>query len=333
MTATAVKAPKAPSKAALAAQAKADKAALLAEYTELVHAKLRLTLDGDDLKVIAKKTPADLVIQIGRLRNLSDYGTVRVVAEAAAWTPEPQVTNNGGGNGARRAAAPKVSQAKLDYAASLLTEVWGEDEAAELIADLVRYDGEHISRMIDSLKTMVPITEGQARFMTNLVAQKLAPGSDLAVAILDKMDSLTKIEAKRHLDDLQLLPDYVAPVADGERPARRNTPEIEADGMYRDPATGDIYKVQVAVHGSGKLYAKKLVKLDEPVMKRGKEATHEFEMAWGAIMRIKPEWRMTAEDAKEFGKLYGCCCRCGLTLTDEVSIAEGLGPDCRKKGM
>jgi hypothetical protein len=166
--------------------------------------------------------------------------------------------------------------------------------------------------------------------MTNLVGQKLAPGSDLAVAILGKMDSLTKIEAKRHLDDLQKLPNYIAPAAAGEAPARRNAPEVEADGMYRNPETGDIYKVQVAVHGSGKLYAKKLVKLDEPTTVRGKEAHFAFEMARGAIYNIKPEWALTREDAAEFGHLYGACVKCGTVLTDEASIDRGIGPNAPK---
>lgn len=32
-------------------------------------------------------------------------------------------------------------------------------------------------------------------------------------------------------------------------------------------------------------------------------------------------------------KLYGVCCRCGRTLTDENSISEGIGPICATKGF
>lgn len=110
------------------------------------------------------------------------------------------------------------------------------------------------------------------------------------------------------------------------------TPAQEAatvtEGMYRDPATGDIFKVQVAHHGSGNLYAKKLVKLEEPTTKRGKEVAYEFQYATGAIRRIQPEWKMTLEEAKEWGQLYGVCCRCGAILTDEKSQAKGIGPWC-----
>lgn len=294
---------------------------------ELMLAKLGLNLDAAERKVLAKKSDSELAGNKARLQAMRDFNAAPA-AEVATWVPEERPA--GSGNGSRRPAAPKVSQAKLDYVASLLRELWASDAetAEELVAELPTFDAAHIDRMIDSIKPILPISEGQARFMRSLIGQKLAPTSDLAVAMLAQVDTLTKAEAKRTLDSLQLLPDYVAPVAAGEKPARRNAPEIEADGMYRNPETGEIFKVQVAVHGSGKLYAKKLVKLDEPEIKLGKEAHYEFVMARGAVMTLKPEWRLTREDAAEFGHLYGCCVRCGATLTDEASIERGIGPQC-----
>lgn len=89
------------------------------------------------------------------------------------------------------------------------------------------------------------------------------------------------------------------------------------EGMYR---VGDVvYKVQAAIHGSGRLYAKRL---------HGQSFVYEK----GAIYRLKPENKMTLEDAKEWGLLYGTCCVCGRTLTDETSIANGIGPVCAGKG-
>ena len=43
---------------------------------------------------------------------------------------------------------------------------------------------------------------------------------------------------------------------------------------------------------------------------------------------------MTLEVAQQYGKLYGVCAICGRTLTDEKSIADGIGPVCieRVKG-
>lgn len=102
--------------------------------------------------------------------------------------------------------------------------------------------------------------------------------------------------------------------------------QITQDGMYR--MDGAIFKVQVAVHGSGGLYAKRLVMGDPDWDVADGKATAKFEYAPGAVTRLRPEHRMSLEEAKEFGKLYGVCCVCGRTLTDEQSIADGIGPVC-----
>lgn len=96
---------------------------------------------------------------------------------------------------------------------------------------------------------------------------------------------------------------------------------ITEDGMYLHP-DGSIYKVQVAVHGSGRLYAKRLV-VDEDA-DEGK-----FVYAPGAIKKLSPTMKMTLEQAQGFGSLYGLCCVCGRTLTNEQSIDEGIGPVCK----
>lgn len=92
------------------------------------------------------------------------------------------------------------------------------------------------------------------------------------------------------------------------------------EGMYRKD--GVIYKVQIAVHGSGRPYAKKLVETG---------GEWEFVKAPGMQFRLTAKDKMTLEEAKEFGKLYGTCCVCGRTLTKEESIAEGIGPVCSGK--
>lgn len=41
--------------------------------------------------------------------------------------------------------------------------------------------------------------------------------------------------------------------------------------------------------------------------------------------------RMTLDEAKAYGRLTGTCCQCGAKLTDETSIANGIGPICEGK--
>lgn len=92
------------------------------------------------------------------------------------------------------------------------------------------------------------------------------------------------------------------------------------EGMYKLP-DGTIAKVQKAVHGSGNLYAKRLV------VEEGSTAGR-FDYVPGLISRIRPDDRMSLDEASAFGQLYGWCCVCGRTLTDEKSIAAGIGPVC-----
>ena len=103
--------------------------------------------------------------------------------------------------------------------------------------------------------------------------------------------------------------------------AEQRGPAVTEDGMYRT-ADGTIYKVQVAVNGSGRLYAKRLV----PPAEFGGRARFVYEA--GAVNRLRPEDKMTLEEARKFGALYGTCCVCGRTLTDETSISHGIGPVC-----
>lgn len=92
-------------------------------------------------------------------------------------------------------------------------------------------------------------------------------------------------------------------------------PPEKAEGFYR--LAGTVYKVQVALHGSGQAYAK-----------RWDTETLAWEMAPGMVRQLSLNDRMTLDEAKAWGKLYGQCIKCGRTLTDEASIEAGIGPKC-----
>ena len=122
----------------------------------------------------------------------------------------------------------------------------------------------------------------------------------------------------------------------GECPAPKaaREPVTIEDGMYRTE-DGSIYKVQHAVHGSGNQYAKHLVVVSEPIRDEAgtiiEPAVIEFVYAPGAVTRLTPDQRMTLDEAKHFGALYGTCVRCGRTLTREDSIERMMGPVCATK--
>jgi hypothetical protein len=125
---------------------------------------------------------------------------------------------------------------------------------------------------------------------------------------------------------------------------RRDLANPVTEGWYK--LGDDIYKVQRAVHGSGNLYAKLLVVeelADEELNEaqriwKEREPTRMFHSAsWqyaqGAIRRLRGEHRLSDEDAKMFGRLYGVCVKCARTLTKEESIERGMGDVCAGKGI
>ena len=165
-------------------------------------------------------------------------------------------------------------------------------------------------------------TEPMVAYVLSLTRRNLGEVTDEVMAAAEAhVRSLTKYEAGKLIDTLKAIP--AAPKKAATAPAAQVT-----EGMYRDPATGDIFKVQVAHHGSGNLYAKKLVKLETPKTKGKKTYSHEFAYAPGSITKVQAAWKMSKEEAQEWGRLYGACCKCGAILTDERSIAAGIGPVC-----
>ncbi len=147
----------------------------------------------------------------------------------------------------------------------------------------------------------------------------------------------------------------------------RPTPEVKVavtvtEGMWK--LNDRIIKIQKAVHGNGNLYGKELFVNKyttcgccgcEPQLHTDSTMSdtappcdgcnyclgldereivhHYFQKIVGAVKLLERQGgrKMTLEEAEEFGALYGFCCRCGRTLTDENSIEAGIGPVCAGK--
>lgn len=158
-----------------------------------------------------------------------------------------------------------------------------------------------------------PATPGQEDFVRFLINDRVMEQHLVAKATKMLNRGLTFQEAGRIID-------YTKPLPRKGHAAHK--PAV-GEGMYQ--MNGQIYRVQVAVHGSGYLYAKVLV---PPTRTGGKP---HFRRAPSALYKLRPEHRMTPEQAAEFGALYGFCVVCGRTLTDEDSISRGIGPVCAGK--
>lgn len=70
---------------------------------------------------------------------------------------------------------------------------------------------------------------------------------------------------------------------------------------------------------TGRLYA---MKLDTD--------TGKFEYDKGAIFNLRPETRMTKDQAAAYGRKTGVCMICSRTLSDPTSVKNGIGPICIK---
>lgn len=170
-------------------------------------------------------------------------------------------------------------------------------------------------------------TLADERGMPEVLRTAMKVSSD-GTPIRDADGVMIPIITKREASDL------ISKLLDTPKP-RRTSPAVEiTEGMYRTP-DGEIYKVQRAVHGSGHLYAKRLV-VEVDAQRDGQgnilvPAVVYFDMARGAVRKLRPEWKMSLDEAKQFGALYGTCCVCGRTLTNEASIEAGIGPICAGK--
>lgn len=157
--------------------------------------------------------------------------------------------------------------------------------------------------------------------------ESAAPEHDYAWAPLTKKGATALIDWLKPLPRKEIAK---AAAATPANPQPAKAVELE-DGMYL--LGGSYYKVQHAVHGSGKQYAKLAVitGVDAngvPVERDADAYEVSFEYAPGVVAKLSPANKLTYEQAKEFGMIYGTCCRCGRTLTDELSIALGIGPVC-----
>lgn len=168
-------------------------------------------------------------------------------------------------------------------------------------------------------------TEAQIKFIQSLSEQRDTTDPDTARALelgraLWRSAAFTKEAASAVIDALKAAP-YAESLPDPAKPGvthtmRRNDAEVP-EGMH--VFHGTTYKVQVAKNGSGRRYAKVLEQHDGRWI---------FVYAPGVIRDLSEATCMSAEEAAQFGALYGICCNCARDLTDERSIAAGYGPVC-----
>ena len=187
-----------------------------------------------------------------------------------------------------------------------------------------------------TVKTERMATENQINTIFKMVKMKSANGAPIIAAMgIDQAKNddrnITFTVAKATIDflinDAQWLPRETQskPTTNNGNSSNKaygNSRKEVEKGLYL--VDGDVYKVQIAVHGSGKPYAKTL-----------DFETGKFEYANGAIYNVNVKAPMTKAEAQEIAKKYrsnveleSYCFICGLPLTDETSMDRGIGPIC-----
>jgi hypothetical protein len=163
--------------------------------------------------------------------------------------------------------------------------------------------------------TFAPASDKQISYLNSLLANRVIANDlrdDLCARISD--GTLDSKRASNAIDTLLSCP-------------KASTTSFTAKvvalelGMYRT-SDGTMYRVHES-RETGNRYAKRMeydLFSDKP----------RFVYAKGAISTLTPEDRMSLADAKAWGMETGFCCVCGAFLTDEKSVANGIGPVCAK---
>lgn len=155
----------------------------------------------------------------------------------------------------------------------------------------------------------------------NTVLATTNPASDAQLGLLrklfvEKFDAEKAAECAAWLDSHRLskatASDKISKLL--AMPTVNRAAELE-EGMYK--LGEEIFKVYFTQ--AGHIATKKLTE-------DGFEYTGRKPLA-----EIKPEHRMTLDEAKAYGKVTGTCCNCGRLLTNEDSIEAGIGPICAGK--
>lgn len=222
-----------------------------------------------------------------------------------------------------------ATQPQLDYIRKLRNEVFdihrelkviaGDTEAVEALDDDARAlttdtkdvrDIRHASQLIDHGKETTRRLRAELAAARATVAEINAIVDDAAVAAAPAAAAAA------------------ASVAPAEAPFDPQTLEI---GIYRVGET--IYKVKPNRDKTRK-YAERLIYTvgeAKRLTEAGTEIKAEYEFARGAIYRIRPDNRVTGQEAEELSIVFNSCIACGRHLKAAESVAAGIGPVCRKK--
>lgn len=170
-----------------------------------------------------------------------------------------------------------------------------------------------------------PLTAKQHSFITKLLAEK-APNLDTApgdvyeryMDFLEGSKFIAKSEASRLIDWLIKQP---------KKQANSSGQTVEP-GVY---VLGDwIVKLQMNKAGTNAYTSRWVETKSEYLNENDEHVKGKWEYDPQLKGMLRPEHRMTMEQAKAFILKYGQCAKCAHKLKAAKSVEEGIGPVCKK---
>jgi len=175
------------------------------------------------------------------------------------------------------------------------------------------------------------VTEAQVRYATSLI-RELYPDAARQERLIQKFAGLRRGPASVALDRLiglqraaRAIPSGGATSGGTFRPAPSTLPDVP-EGYYATPSrTGtndlDFWRVDRPTEGrwAGRTFVKRVIGGHPDANVRGAEVR----LALEAIQAAGPQ-----SAAEVYGREIGRCGMCNRHLTDAVSRARGIGPDC-----
>lgn len=194
-------------------------------------------------------------------------------------------------------------------------------EQVQMVVKHEPVTAEVASALIEALKSVVDgpvkVKEGEVRYAT-------APQIGFLRRLLSEREHTEKVDIaaletlpfKAASDMISRLKQAAYKGESDEAKAERRNPD---EGVYQ--VGNDIYRVVLAVHGSGQPYASKFDPETQKFVYVGRKP----------FGRLTDETKMTASQASAFGELYGQCVKCSKLLTDDLSKNHGYGRKCASK--
>lgn len=295
------------------------------------------------LQTMGDGTPEEIAAAQAYVRRLEQE---RASGKIDPWTREggiddrtPRERGSGGGVGGNSGEQVGASDAQKSYIRRLVAERLVLDTDAVLrdavLSSLSTITKVKASAVIEKLNAIPapPSEANQASDAQKNYIRRLMPTrwpAEMCIQMEQSFGQLTKKAASATIETLQKLPERFTPATLVQTNAESTAPAL-TDGIYKDPQTGNIYKAQYnKAQGNGSyLYCKVMARVDEVVGRGGKLRNKiTWTYAGSAAKTLQPEWKLSAQDATEFGKLYGICIYCGAELTDEESIDRAVGKIC-----